>query len=408
MKHDRIHRKIKKSWFYLTDTCYELGHTWCPSCTRSTIGIFVTCVTEALKIYAPLYLISDMLSRRGLRAFITRTVPYIIRSSIFLGINGGGFIAFICLLRKLTGRFYLYSSAYVPALVASLLAILWERKSRRGMLMTYVCSIALETLYRMLRFRSYVPSVPYGEVFIFLVWPRSKYLHDAVGAILSLLFTPRIPGAEQLLKRLSMVQPKGWKVAVTKIALVSVWSFTIGYVLQAVVGSLSSWSKLMKEPRKIKNYLISAYNLKFALFLATFAGGYKAMNSILHALPISRNVRILLAATVAGLSMGTIRSTTIALYALTKAIDVVYCDAAKRGLVWRWYYGDVVLYSIATALIFHCMFFETHNVRPAYIDFLDRLTGRRILEINYVRLDAFGTQASRWCTERKERLKLQT
>ena len=32
--------------------------------------------------------------------------------------------------RKLTGRFYLYSSAYVPALAASLLAILWERKSR--------------------------------------------------------------------------------------------------------------------------------------------------------------------------------------------------------------------------------------------------------------------------------------
>ena len=42
--------------------------------------------------------------------------------------------------RKLTGRFYLYSSAYVPALVASLLAILWERKSR------YVSSIFKDSL----------------------------------------------------------------------------------------------------------------------------------------------------------------------------------------------------------------------------------------------------------------------
>ena len=33
----------------------------------------------------------------------------------------------------------------------------------------------------------------------------------------------------------------------------------------------------------------------------------------------------------------------------------MYCDAAKRGLVWHWYYGDVILYSIATALIFHCV-----------------------------------------------------
>ena len=257
----------------------------------------------------------------------------------------------------------------------------------------------------MLRFRSYIPSIPYGEVLIFCIASaplvlahRSKGLHDAIGDILSLLFTPRIPGADQLLKRLSVVQPKGWKLAATKIALVSVWSFTIGYVFQAVIGSLSSWSKLMRQPRKIKNYLINAYNLKFAMFLATFAGGYKAMNSILHALPVSRNVRILLAAAVAGLSMGTIRSTTIALYALTKAIDVMYCDAAKRGLVWHWYYGDVILYSIATALIFHCMFFESHNLRPAYIDFLDRLTGKRIREINYRRIDAFGTQASRWWT----------
>ena len=36
-------------------TCYELGHTWNPSCTQSSVEVGLTCFEEALKIYASVY-----------------------------------------------------------------------------------------------------------------------------------------------------------------------------------------------------------------------------------------------------------------------------------------------------------------------------------------------------------------
>ena len=35
--------------------CYELGHTWNPSCTQSSLEVGLTCFEEALKIYTSVY-----------------------------------------------------------------------------------------------------------------------------------------------------------------------------------------------------------------------------------------------------------------------------------------------------------------------------------------------------------------
>ena len=39
-------------------SCYELGHTWNPSCTRSSIEVGLTCLEEAVKIYSSVYFVS--------------------------------------------------------------------------------------------------------------------------------------------------------------------------------------------------------------------------------------------------------------------------------------------------------------------------------------------------------------
>ena len=38
--------------------CYEIGHTWQPSCWLSFLHITRGALEESLKIYAPLYLVS--------------------------------------------------------------------------------------------------------------------------------------------------------------------------------------------------------------------------------------------------------------------------------------------------------------------------------------------------------------
>lgn len=38
--------------------CYEIGHTWHPSCRVSFLQITWAALEESLKIYAPLYLVS--------------------------------------------------------------------------------------------------------------------------------------------------------------------------------------------------------------------------------------------------------------------------------------------------------------------------------------------------------------
>lgn len=46
--------------------CYEIGHTWHPSCRVSFLQITWGALEESLKIYAPLYLVSRPPEHRAL------------------------------------------------------------------------------------------------------------------------------------------------------------------------------------------------------------------------------------------------------------------------------------------------------------------------------------------------------
>uniref|UniRef100_A0A8C4RP61 Transmembrane protein 135 n=1 Tax=Erpetoichthys calabaricus TaxID=27687 RepID=A0A8C4RP61_ERPCA len=121
--------------------CYEIGHTWSPSCTLSSLQITAGALEASLKIYAPLYLIAAILRRRNKEYYLYKLLPEILQSSSFLTTNGGLYIAFFCILRRLLGKFYIWSSGFGAALPASYLAILIERKSRRGLLTIYMANL---------------------------------------------------------------------------------------------------------------------------------------------------------------------------------------------------------------------------------------------------------------------------
>ncbi|KAJ0061555.1 hypothetical protein NL108_005683, partial [Boleophthalmus pectinirostris] len=136
--------------------------------------------------------IAALLRRRKKDYYYKRLIPEILQSTSFLTANGGLYIVFFCILRKLLGGFYSWSAGFGSALPASYIAILLERKSRRGLLTIYMANLvspfcyffpkiglqnvimfsydqATETLFRMAVTRGIVKPIKHGEVLLFCI-----------------------------------------------------------------------------------------------------------------------------------------------------------------------------------------------------------------------------------------------
>ncbi|KAF6106712.1 transmembrane protein 135 [Phyllostomus discolor] len=143
--------------------CYEIGHTWHPSCGVSFLQITGGALEESLKIYIPLYLIAAILRKRKIDYYLHKLLPEILQSASFLTANGALYMAFFCILRRILGKFYSWSPGFGAALPASYVAILIERKSRRGLLTIYMANLATETLFRMGVARGTITTLRNGE-----------------------------------------------------------------------------------------------------------------------------------------------------------------------------------------------------------------------------------------------------
>ncbi|XP_075552161.1 transmembrane protein 135-like [Dermacentor variabilis] len=155
--------------YHLPYNCYEIGHTWTPYCAEASVYVGLHAFKESLKIYLPLYAASLVYSKRYDSDTIKRTLRAVLISSFFLSFNAFAFIAVFCSLRKLVGRFNFLNASYLPGFLASLMAILLERKSRRQALAIYVCNIASETIFRMRVSRNEIRPIKHGEVILFSV-----------------------------------------------------------------------------------------------------------------------------------------------------------------------------------------------------------------------------------------------
>ncbi|XP_007434103.2 transmembrane protein 135 isoform X1 [Python bivittatus] len=149
--------------------CYEIGHTWHPHCGRAFMHVTQGALGESLRIYGTLYLIAAILRKRKLDYYLNKLLPEILQSTSFLTANGSLYILFFCTLRRILGKFYFWSPGFGAALPASYIAILIERKSRRGLLTIYMANLATETLFRMGVSRGMITPVRHGEVLLFCV-----------------------------------------------------------------------------------------------------------------------------------------------------------------------------------------------------------------------------------------------
>lgn len=360
--------------------CYEIGHTWNPSCRVSFLQITWGALEESLRIYAPLYLIAAVLRKRKLEYYLYKLLPEILQSASFLTANGALYITFFCVLRKILGKFYSWTPGFGAALPASYVAILIERKSRRGLLTIYMANLATETLFRMGVARGTITTLRNGEVLLFCI-TAAMYMFffrckDGLkGFTFSALrfivgkeeipthsYSPETAYAKVEQKR---EKHRGTTRAMSLIALV-----------RSLVDSICKHGPRHRCCKHYEDNCIS-YCIK---------GFIRNLDDELHAI---------VAGFLAGVSMMFYKSTTISMYLASKLVETMYFKGIEAGKVPYFPQADTIIYSISTAICFHAAVMEVQNLRPSYWKFLLRLTKGRFALMNRKALDVFGTGASR-------------
>jgi len=277
-------------------SCYEVGHTWTPYCSSAATDTFLACFEEGLKIYSSVYLLSLVLSgkvpsKNGLKGLLRS----IVQSAVFLACNGSAFIAMFCIVRKLNGKLGLYTSALVPSFIASFLAILIERPSRRSPLAIYVTNVASETIYNMLISRGIIKPLPHGQILIFSLtmaalfsWYRTttdtrNFQFKALRAVLgneelkpAIITNPSSRGGWD--KKHQLCPHTGGCIQYSFHVMLR--RFVSGWGIHACLSLLLSLPKLVKKPSLLWPLLKQSKHLKFGAFLASFTGLYRVYFSI--------------------------------------------------------------------------------------------------------------------------------
>uniref|UniRef100_A0AC11C4N3 Transmembrane protein 135 n=1 Tax=Ovis aries TaxID=9940 RepID=A0AC11C4N3_SHEEP len=400
--------------------CYEIGHTWQPSCWLSFLHITRGALEESLRIYAPLYLIAAILRKRKLDYYLHKLLPEILQSASFLTANGALFMAFFCILRKILGKFYLWSPGFGAALPASYVAILVERKSRRGLLTIYMANLVLlfcitAAMYMFffrckdglkgftfsaLRFivgkeeiptHSYSPEAAYAKVEQKTEKQEGKPRGMNIVALVRKLVDsickhgPRHRCCKHYEDNCISYCIKGF-----------IRMFSVGYLIQCCLRIPSAFRHLFTQPSRLLSLFYNKENFQLGAFLGSFVSIYKGTSCFLRWVRnLDDELHAIIAGFLAGVSMMFYKSTTISMYLASKLVETVYFKGIEAGKVPYFPHADTIIYSISTAICFQAAVMEVQTLRPSYWKFLLRLTKGRFAVMNRKVLDVFGTGASK-------------
>uniref|UniRef100_A0A3B5AIZ9 Transmembrane protein 135 n=1 Tax=Stegastes partitus TaxID=144197 RepID=A0A3B5AIZ9_9TELE len=399
----------------LPHNCYEIGHTWSPSCVHSAADVTRSALEVSFKIYAPLYLIAAVLRRRKKDYYIKKLLPEILWSTSFLTANGGLYIVFFCILRKLLGGFYSWSAGFGSALPASYIAILLERKS----------SITASLYMFFLRSKDGLKGFAFSAL-KFVIGKEEIPTHSVTADHVSMRPLERTAAAiEAEDSQASAERPRSRRktlVAYARELLESICKrgprhrcckhyqdncisycikgfvrmFSVGYLIQCCLKVPSAFRQMFSKPSRVPALFYNKENFQLGAFLGSFVSIYKGTSCLLRWVRnIDDELHALIAGFLAGVSMFFYKSTTISMYLFSKLVETMYFKGIEAGQFPYFPHADTVIYAVSTAICFQAAVMEVQNLRPSYWKFLLRLTKGRFALMNRHLLDVFGTQASR-------------
>ncbi|XP_077281833.1 transmembrane protein 135 [Temnothorax americanus] len=443
------------SKFSTDASCAAYVHPWTDSCVSATAGLGLHSLQESLRIYTTVYVIA-FLTRRKVpsKEDIEKTILGILQSTAFLSWSGFSYSLFICLLRRMLGRFYIPTVSFLPSFLSSLTAIVIERESRRTLLCLYVSNIATETLFKMGVWRGYFSPIPKGEVYIFaasvavlLYFFRSKTnKRDQIYKILRMI-VGRYEETEYLTKKNLRPETSSRNTATggarsgTSIRRSSarhkfnvLWKsfeaykyivdglkarskdascphpyscahyvladsarlFSYGVCGQIALKLILQFKRLLRKPSVLKTTVFQRENVYLGAFLGGFAGLYRLVSCALRrTFHKDSHIYAIPAGLIASVTFMAYPNTTVALYFMWKTLQLLWNDAVENEKVPEIKWFVILLYCCSTALLFHVAILEPQNLRSSYWRFLYNMSGGRIAAMSRLPLNVFGLETSK-------------
>jgi len=148
-------------------------------------------------------------------------------------------------------------------------------------------------------------------------------------------------------------------------------AYVISQALMLTAGIIST--SLWKNPKQMIQNLT---NFDFALFGGLLGSVPQAFICSVRRLTGEKSHKMVtfLAGLLAGLSVVFYRNTEIIMFLAAKAGEALFRAGVARGYLRTVPLGDVLVYSLATTVLFYCAVFEHYNLRPSYWKFLLRVT----------------------------------
>ena len=375
--------------------CFECLHPWNHSCNQFALSIFMTTFIYAVKLYSPLFILSSLLSRK---LNIAKILSNIIRSSIFLGLNSSCTIFISCIFSKLLDGFYSHTLLFIPAFLASFVAIFVEKGARRKPLASYVLIHALETFHRMLNFRGINISIPYFDVllsifasaFIMFGYDSHIYVNEVVNFFPYVLFGFPEKIANYIYSLLFLgFRKKSIGNNFLDIIITILWGFLISSSVPIFRKLQRIYSPDIQEAKDssnlsnnyLKNYILLPYIFFYKLikillsffFPKTSQSHFSFISGLLAGFVFSLNC-----------------SPFISLYMFIKGFEVIILKYSRLFHFRRFPFLTEIIYSLSTATLFYAVVLEPYSIRSSYTSFCLNATGNAFLYFNTEYLSKFS------------------
>uniref|UniRef100_H2ZM34 Transmembrane protein 135 n=1 Tax=Ciona savignyi TaxID=51511 RepID=H2ZM34_CIOSA len=388
-------------------TCYEIGHTWEPTCTGAFFDTMRDSLKFSLKVYTSFYFATALVKLRKKKyrnlKELRKILRDIIQSSIFLSANGVLFMGSFCVFRHLIGKFYGWHGL-LCGFVAGYLSILIERKSRRGALALYLTNLATEIVYQSAKRNGLVQPIPNGEVLLFsaaaagfmALYRQPGGLPESVQNLLQFFVEKKkcqeLENKEVQTKKFKFCRPV-WLVSqifdqTPRHASCTHQSGCLGYVLKGAVPNFAlgygieiilNLLQVLRGKKKFRHLMKFSKNSSLALFLGGFTSLFRISNCLLRWL-FNKDMPQLFGAIsgfVAGSSFYFYKSPTIALYVLFKLLEIVAVKLVKGGFLPDIPNIDCFIYATMLSIILHCACFGPQFMRPGYWKFICNVSGNK-------------------------------
>ncbi|KAH8306166.1 hypothetical protein KR018_003101 [Drosophila ironensis] len=412
-------------------TCQEFSHPWTSSCACSAAGIMLALIPYCLRTYSAVYMIPLLLRGRiPTVEDIKRAIASTLQSTAYLSTNASFFILAICWLRRLLGNFNVVSAAWLPAFLSSVACLALERPQRRAPLALYVANVGTETLWNMMEARGLVRSIPNAQVLIMglsvtaLMYLYRRGLHktvakDATFKGLGWLMghevegplkkppVPILPPSEPLTFNLRSISTYLKIYDLLRVLKHPSCPHKSGCAHHAALGFLKPFLggvgvsvglKLLLNIPKIvgmkmqwRKQIFNSGSLQLGLALGIFSSLFKTTScGLRHVFKYDSASFALPAGLIGTIGLFRFPNTTVALYLMWKALQLLYRWGIAEGKLPEVPNFVMFMFAFFTAVLLHSSILEAKSIRSSYYKFIQASSGGRLSRFNVANVDHFG------------------